>query len=92
MRYVHVAGVDVSVIGVGTWQFASRDWGYGADYADREADRIINRALDLGVNLIDTAEASRSENPNVLSAGRWDHGEGRRSSPQRSRRSPPCHR
>jgi aryl-alcohol dehydrogenase-like predicted oxidoreductase len=57
MRYVNVAGARLSAVGVGTCQFASRDWGYGADYADFEADKIIDRALDLGVNLIDTAEA-----------------------------------
>jgi aryl-alcohol dehydrogenase-like predicted oxidoreductase len=57
MRYVTVAGERFSAIGVGTCQFASRDWGYGANYADFEADKIIDRALDLGVNLIDTAEA-----------------------------------
>jgi len=45
------------VIGVGTWQFGSREWGYGEAYAQSEAARIIQRALDLGVNLIDTAEA-----------------------------------
>jgi aryl-alcohol dehydrogenase-like predicted oxidoreductase len=57
MRYITAGGARMSVIGVGTWQFASRDWGYGADYADSEADKIISRALDLGVNVIDTAEA-----------------------------------
>jgi aryl-alcohol dehydrogenase-like predicted oxidoreductase len=57
MRYVNVGGVRLSAIGVGASQFASRDWGYGADYANSEADKIIARALELGVNLIDTAEA-----------------------------------
>ena len=56
MRYVEAAGVRLSAIGVGTWQFGSREWGYGKDYAENEADAIITRALDLGVNLIDTAE------------------------------------
>jgi aryl-alcohol dehydrogenase-like predicted oxidoreductase len=46
----------VSVIGLGTWQFGSREWGYGRDYANREARSIVQRALDLGINLIDTAE------------------------------------
>ena len=46
----------MSVIGLGTWQFGSKDWGYGAQYADVEAARIVERALDLGVNVIDTAE------------------------------------
>ena len=33
-----------------------RDWGYGRDYADETAIELVNTALDLGVNLIDTAE------------------------------------
>jgi len=57
MRYVEAGGVRVSAIGLGTWQFGSREWGYGAAYADEEAAAIVRRALDLGINLIDTAEA-----------------------------------
>lgn len=56
MRYIEVAQTRVSVIGLGTWQFGSREWGYGEHYAAQEAARIVERALDLGVNLIDTAE------------------------------------
>jgi aryl-alcohol dehydrogenase-like predicted oxidoreductase len=56
MRYVEVGGARMSAIGLGTWQFGSREWGYGADYADRTARDITLRALDLGINLIDTAE------------------------------------
>jgi len=56
VRYVEVGGVKVSAIGLGTWQFGSREWGYGRDYAEGEAAAIVRRALDLGVNLIDTAE------------------------------------
>lgn len=56
MRFVEVGGARVSVIGLGTWQFGSREWGYGEDYATRVAARITERALDLGVNLVDTAE------------------------------------
>jgi aryl-alcohol dehydrogenase-like predicted oxidoreductase len=56
MKYVEVGGVRVSAIGLGTWQFGSREWGYGADYDTRVAGTIVHRALDLGVNLIDTAE------------------------------------
>jgi aryl-alcohol dehydrogenase-like predicted oxidoreductase len=47
----------VSVVGLGTWQFGSPEWGYGDAYAALEAEAIVHRALDLGVNLIDTAEA-----------------------------------
>ncbi len=56
MRYVETGGVHLSVIGLGTWQFGSREWGYGASYAEGPAIDITRRALDLGINLIDTAE------------------------------------
>jgi aryl-alcohol dehydrogenase-like predicted oxidoreductase len=56
MRYVEVLGARMSVIGLGTWQFGSKDWGYGPDYAQNEAGRILERALELGVSLVDTAE------------------------------------
>jgi aryl-alcohol dehydrogenase-like predicted oxidoreductase len=56
MRFVEVEGARLSVIGLGCWQFGSSDWGYGEDYARSEAQAIVSRALDLGVNLVDTAE------------------------------------
>lgn len=45
--------VNVSVIGVGTWQFGG-EW--GRSYTQPEADAILNRAKERGINLIDTAE------------------------------------
>jgi aryl-alcohol dehydrogenase-like predicted oxidoreductase len=56
VQFFNVNGVRISKIGLGTWQFGSADWAYGDDYAGSEAARIVTRALDLGVNLIDTAE------------------------------------
>jgi aryl-alcohol dehydrogenase-like predicted oxidoreductase len=56
LKYVEVGGVRVSAIGLGTWQFGSTEWGYGAEYNSVEAGKIVRRALELGVNLIDTAE------------------------------------
>ncbi len=56
MRYVEAGGVRVSAIGVGCWQFGSREWGYGRGYAATTAIDIVHRALELGVDLIDTAE------------------------------------
>lgn len=56
MRYLEVCGERLSVIGVGAWQFGSREWGYGEGYAEAEAGRIVQRALDLGMNVVDTAE------------------------------------
>jgi aryl-alcohol dehydrogenase-like predicted oxidoreductase len=57
MRYLDVPGLGpVSRIGLGTWQFGSREWGYGEAYADRAAKDIVRRARELGVTLFDTAE------------------------------------
>lgn len=57
MRTLQIDGVPAwSTIGLGTWQFGSREWGYGPQYADREAGAIVRRALDLGVTLVDSAE------------------------------------
>ncbi len=46
----------ISKIGLGTWQFGSKEWGYGQEYADSVARAIVRRALELGVTLFDTAE------------------------------------
>ncbi len=46
---------QVSTIGLGTWQFGERGWGWGQDFDNREIERIIDRALELGINFFDTA-------------------------------------
>ena len=57
MKYFQVDDVgQVSRIGLGTWQFGSGEWGYGDDYAAVGARDIVQRALELGVTLFDTAE------------------------------------
>ncbi|EUA10733.1 aldo/keto reductase family protein [Mycobacterium kansasii 732] len=57
MKYLDVDGIGkVSRIGLGTWQFGSREWGYGDRYASGAARDIVQRALELGVTLFDTAE------------------------------------
>ncbi len=56
MRYVEIDGLRASVIGLGTWQFGSREWGYGRAYADQVAPAIVRRALELGITFFDTAE------------------------------------
>ncbi len=56
MRYLEVAGARVSAIGLGTWQFGSREWGYGPAYAANDAPALVRRALEIGITLIDTAE------------------------------------
>nr|WP_299342744.1 aldo/keto reductase [Allomuricauda sp.] len=60
-RRLGKTGFEVSEISLGTWQVGGK-WGSGFD--TKLADRIINQAIDLGVNFIDTAdvyEAGASE-------------------------------
>ncbi|MGG3883886.1 aldo/keto reductase [Brevibacillus panacihumi] len=45
--------LNVSVVGVGTWQFGG-EW--GMDFTQAEVDQILHKAKELGINLIDTAE------------------------------------
>ncbi|MGY1600781.1 aldo/keto reductase [Geodermatophilus sp. SYSU D00815] len=57
MQYLDVDGLGpVSRIGLGTWQFGSREWGYGDTYAERGARDVVRRARELGITLFDTAE------------------------------------
>src|SRR6195952_4439475 len=57
MKFIEVQGLgQVSRVGLGTWQFGSREWGYGEGYASSAAADIVHRARELGVNLFDTAE------------------------------------
>jgi aryl-alcohol dehydrogenase-like predicted oxidoreductase len=57
MKFLDVPGLgQVSRVGLGTWQFGSREWGYGEGYASGAAVQIVERALELGVTLFDTAE------------------------------------
>jgi aryl-alcohol dehydrogenase-like predicted oxidoreductase len=57
MRYLDIGTTrKISKIGLGAWQFGSRDWGYGDQYAEQVAHAIVRRALELGVTLFDTAE------------------------------------
>jgi aryl-alcohol dehydrogenase-like predicted oxidoreductase len=57
MRYLSLGTTpEISRIGLGAWQFGSREWGYGQSYAAQEARAIVQRALELGVTLFDTAE------------------------------------
>jgi aryl-alcohol dehydrogenase-like predicted oxidoreductase len=43
----------VSALGLGTWQLGG-EWGQQFDQSD--ADKILGRAAELGINLVDTAE------------------------------------
>ena len=48
MRYLSIdTGKQISKIGLGTWQFGSKKWGYGERYAREEAGAIVRRAVGL---------------------------------------------
>lgn len=77
MRYLEgvESGKPISRIGLGTWQFGSREWGYGEDYASREADLIVARAGELGITLFDSAEAyGLGHSERILGAALANHG------------------
>lgn len=50
------SGIKVSAIGIGTWQWGTKYWGYGKSYTKEDLYRAFKRALDLGINFFDTAE------------------------------------
>ena len=55
MQYRRLGSTEmpVSVVGIGTWQFGG-EW--GRDYDVDEVRDILDRARELGINLLDTAE------------------------------------
>ena len=52
-RRLGKTGLRVSVIGVGTWQYGG-EW--GKPYSQSEVNAILTRAMELGINFLDTAE------------------------------------
>lgn len=52
-RTLGKTGIEVTEIGLGTWQVGGK-WGTPFDH--NNADAILNRAVELGVNFIDTAD------------------------------------
>jgi aryl-alcohol dehydrogenase-like predicted oxidoreductase len=58
------SGITVSPMGIGCWAMGGSDWSGGAD--DTESIRGIHRALELGVNLFDTADVYGSGHSEVV--------------------------
>lgn len=52
-RRLGSTNLDVSVIGIGSWQFGG-EW--GRTYTQAEADAVLDTGKEHGINLIDTAE------------------------------------
>lgn len=53
MKYRKFKDIEVSEVGLGTWQLGSTDWG---SINDEEAFSILNAFVDAGGNFIDTAD------------------------------------
>jgi len=49
------SGIEISAMGLGCWAIGGSGWGGGAD--DDQSIRGIHKALELGVNFFDTADA-----------------------------------
>lgn len=48
--------IRISKVGVGTWQWGSKEWGWGKEYLKEDLKKAFERAIDLGINFFDTAE------------------------------------
>jgi len=67
-------GVRVPVVGVGTWQLGG-DW--GKDFTQAEADAMLGRAAEIGINLIDTAACYGPDHLSESMIGRFLRGRDR---------------
>ena len=52
-RILGKTGFEVSEVSLGTWQVGAR---WGEEFDDSNADKTLNRAIDAGVNFLDTAD------------------------------------
>ncbi len=52
-RTLGKTGFEISEIGLGTWQVGGK---WGSEFNHSNADAILNKAVDSGVNFIDTAD------------------------------------
>jgi len=61
-RILGKTNYKISEISYGSWSLGGADWG---DVSEEQAFLTLNKAIDLGVNFIDTADVygdGRSEN------------------------------
>lgn len=58
-RTLGKTGFGVSEIGLGTWQVGGK---WGSTFSHENADKILNLAVDSGVNFIDTADVYENGN------------------------------
>ncbi|KAA3624614.1 MAG: aldo/keto reductase [Bacteroidetes bacterium] len=56
-RKLGKTNIELSEISLGTWQVGGK---WGSPFNDQSADQILNKAIDHGVNFIDTADVYES--------------------------------
>lgn len=54
-RKIERTDLQLSIFGLGCWAFGGGDY-WGQNHDQKEVDRVVHRAADLGVNYFDTAE------------------------------------
>ncbi len=52
-RTLGKTNLKISEVSLGTWQVGGK---WGSDFNEKNAETILNRAIDMGVNFIDTAD------------------------------------
>jgi aryl-alcohol dehydrogenase-like predicted oxidoreductase len=52
-RQLGKTGIKVSAISIGTWQVGGK---WGDNFSHTNAEKILNEAIDNGINFIDTAD------------------------------------
>ncbi|MGC8934656.1 MAG: aldo/keto reductase [Thermoproteota archaeon] len=58
MKFIELGktGIKVSTIGIGTWQWGAKEWGYGKSYFETEIRKAFKAIYESEINFIDTAE------------------------------------
>ena len=54
--YLGRTNIKISKIGIGTWQWGTKSWGYGKNYTFEDLEEAFKLAFENGINFIDTAE------------------------------------
>ena len=86
MKYRQLAntGIFVSELCFGAMTFGGEGlWNLIGGLGQAEADRLVHRALDAGINFFDTANVYGGGNRRRSSPSRWAHGDRTSSSPPR---------
>ena len=68
------SGIKISAVGLGTWQWGSREWGWGRNYGKKEVLEAFQKALEVDINFIDTAEIyGRGKSEQLIGEAIKDH-------------------